>query len=140
MAAAVVIPLMISSVRTARRTTIPPPMKPMPVTAPTMAFGKPTPARSRELSRHCRQVLASVPGRGLHWCRARVSRSFGPLNSQEYGEEDRMTTVTAKPAEEERHRLPALEDVAALSLDVLLSVVYGPGVAALPARQLGAGS
>ena len=43
--AAVVIPLMISPVRTARRTTIPPPMKPMPVTAPAMAFGEPTPAR-----------------------------------------------------------------------------------------------
>jgi len=25
-------------------------------------------------------------------------RSFGPLNSPEYGKEDRMTTVAAKPA------------------------------------------
>ena len=55
-----------------------------------------------------------------------------------------MTTVAAKPAapaaEEEPHRLTALEGVTALSLDALLSVVYGPEAAALPARQLGAGS
>ena len=55
-----------------------------------------------------------------------------------------MTIVAAKPAapaaEEERHRLTALEGVAALSLDALSSVAYGPGAAALPARQLGAGS
>src|SRR5208282_3494202 len=48
----------------------------------------------------------------------------------EYGEEDRVTTVTAKPAapaaEKERHRLTALEGVAALSLDALLAVAYGP--------------
>jgi hypothetical protein len=66
------------------------------------------------------------------------------LNSPEHGEEDRMTTVAAKPAapaaEEERHRLAALEGVAALSLDALLSVAYGRQAAALPARQLGAGS
>lgn len=71
-------------------------------------------------------------------------RSFGPLNSPEYGEEDRMTTVAAKPsapaAEQERRRLTALEGVAALSLDALLSAAYGPEAAALPARQLGAGS
>jgi hypothetical protein len=55
-----------------------------------------------------------------------------------------MTTVAAKPAapaaEEERDRLTALEGVAALSTDALLSVAYGPEAAALPARQLGAGS
>ena len=55
-----------------------------------------------------------------------------------------MTTVAAKPAapaaQEERHRLTALEGVAALSLDVPSSVAYGPEAAALPARQLGAGS
>ena len=55
-----------------------------------------------------------------------------------------MTTVAAKPAataaEKQRHRLTALEGVAALSLDALLSVAYGPEAAALPARQLGAGS
>ena len=55
-----------------------------------------------------------------------------------------MTIVAAKPAapaaEEERHRLTALEGVAALSLDALSSVAYGPEAAALPARQLGAGS
>jgi hypothetical protein len=41
-------------------------------------------------------------------------RSFDPLNSPEYGEEDRMTTVPATPAapaaEEERHRLTVLEE------------------------------
>ena len=51
-----------------------------------------------------------------------------------------MTIVAAKPAapaaEEERHRLTALEGVAALSLDALSSVAYGPEAAALPARQL----
>jgi len=66
------------------------------------------------------------------------------LNSSEYGEEDWMTTVAAKPAapaaEENRHRLAALEGVAALSLDALLSMAYGPEAAAIPARQLGAGS
>jgi hypothetical protein len=55
-----------------------------------------------------------------------------------------MTTVAAKPAapaaEEKRHRLTALEGVATLSLDALSSVAYGPEVAALPPRQLGAGS
>ena len=55
-----------------------------------------------------------------------------------------MTTVAAKPvapaAEEQRHRLTALESVAALSLEALVSVAYGPEAAALPARQLGAGS
>jgi uncharacterized protein YfaP (DUF2135 family) len=55
-----------------------------------------------------------------------------------------MTIVAAKPvapvAEEEWHGLTALEGVAALSLDTLSSVAYGPEVAALPARQLGAGS
>ena len=51
-----------------------------------------------------------------------------------------MTTVAAKPAEEEQHRLTALEGVAALSPDALLSVACGPGAAALPARQLRAGS
>lgn len=55
-----------------------------------------------------------------------------------------MTTVAAKPAapaaEEERHRLTALEGVAALSLDALSSVAHGPEAAALPARQLGARS
>jgi len=55
-----------------------------------------------------------------------------------------MTTVAAKPAapaaEENRHRLAALEGVAALSLDALLSMAYGPEAAAIPARQLGAGS
>ena len=51
-----------------------------------------------------------------------------------------MTTVAAPAAEEQRHRLTALESVAALSLDALLSVAYGPGAAALPARQQGAGS
>jgi hypothetical protein len=55
-----------------------------------------------------------------------------------------MTTVAAKPvalaAEEQRHRLTALEDVAALSLDALLSVACGPAAAALTARQLRAGS
>ena len=55
-----------------------------------------------------------------------------------------MTTVAAKPAapaaEEERHRPTELEGVAASSLDALLSVAYGPEAAALPARQLGAGS
>jgi hypothetical protein len=65
------------------------------------------------------------------------------LNFTEYGEEDRMTTVAAKPAApaaEERHRLTALESAVALSLDALLSVAYGPEAAALPARQQGAGS
>jgi hypothetical protein len=61
------------------------------------------------------------------------------LNSPEYGEEDRMTTVAAKPAapaaQEERHRLTALEGVAALSLDALSSVAYGPEAAALTARH-----
>jgi hypothetical protein len=55
-----------------------------------------------------------------------------------------MTTVAAKPAapaaEAQRHRLTALESVAALPLDALLSVAYGPKSAALPARQQGAGS
>ena len=55
-----------------------------------------------------------------------------------------MTTGAAKPAapaaEEQRHRLTALDSVAALSLDALVSVAYGPEAAALPARQLGAGS
>ena len=55
-----------------------------------------------------------------------------------------MTTVAAKPAapaaQEQRHRLTALESVAALSPGALVSVAYGPEVAALPARQLGAGS
>ena len=55
-----------------------------------------------------------------------------------------MTTVAAKPvapaAKEQRHRLTALESVPALSLDALLSVAYGPKAAALPARQLRAGS
>ena len=55
-----------------------------------------------------------------------------------------MTTVAAKPAvpaaEDQRHRLTALESVAALSLDALLSVAYGPEAAALPARQPEAGS
>ena len=55
-----------------------------------------------------------------------------------------MTTVAAKPAapaaEEQRHRLTALDSVAALSLDALVSVAYGPEAAALPPRQLGAGS
>src|SRR5690242_1669494 len=48
-----------------------------------------------------------------------------------------MATVAAKPAapaaEEQRHRLTALESVAALSLDALLSAAYGPEAAALPA-------
>jgi hypothetical protein len=55
-----------------------------------------------------------------------------------------MTIVAAKPAapaaEEERHRLTALEGVAALSLDALSSVAYGPEAAALADRQLGARS
>ena len=55
-----------------------------------------------------------------------------------------MTTVAAKPAapaaEEQRHRLTALENVPASSLDALLSAAYGPEAAALPARQQGAGS
>jgi hypothetical protein len=55
-----------------------------------------------------------------------------------------MTTVAAKPAapaaEEQRHRLTALQSVAALSLDALLSVAHGPEAAALPARPLRAGS
>ena len=42
--------------------------------------------------------------------------------------------------DEERHRLTALEGVAALSLDALSSVAYGPEAAAHPDRQLGAGS
>jgi hypothetical protein len=50
-----------------------------------------------------------------------------------------MTTVAAKPAapaaEEQRHRLTALEGVAASSLDALLSVACGPEAAALPSRQ-----
>ena len=41
-----------------------------------------------------------------------------------------MTIVAAEtaapPAEEDRHRLTALEGVAALSTDALLSVAYGP--------------
>jgi two-component system sensor histidine kinase KdpD len=50
-----------------------------------------------------------------------------------------MTTVAAKPAaaEQERHRLTALEGAAALSLDALSSVACGPEAATLPARQLG---
>jgi hypothetical protein len=55
-----------------------------------------------------------------------------------------MTTVAAKPAapaaEEQRHRLTALESVAALSLDALLSVAYGPEAAPHLARQQRAGS
>ena len=55
-----------------------------------------------------------------------------------------MTTIAAKPAapaaEEQRHRLTALESVTALSLDALLSVAYDPEAAALPARQQRAGS
>jgi hypothetical protein len=55
-----------------------------------------------------------------------------------------MTTVAAKPAapaaDEQPHRLTTLESVAALSLDALVSVAYGPEAAVLPARQLGAGS
>ena len=55
-----------------------------------------------------------------------------------------MTTVAAKPAApaagEQRHRLTALESVAALFLDALLSVACSPEAAALPARQQGAGS
>ena len=55
-----------------------------------------------------------------------------------------MTTVAAKPAapaaEEQRHRLTALEGVAPLSLDAPLSVAYSPEAAALPACQLRAGS
>jgi hypothetical protein len=55
-----------------------------------------------------------------------------------------MTTVAVKPAalaaEEQRHRLSALEGVTALSLDALLSVAYGPEAAAVTARQLRAGS
>jgi len=66
------------------------------------------------------------------------------LNFTEYGEEDRMTTVAAKPvapaAEEQRHRLTTLESVAALSLEALVSVAYGPEAAALPARRQRAGS
>ena len=50
-----------------------------------------------------------------------------------------MTTVAGEPAahaaEEARHRLTALEGVAALSLDALLSVAYGPEAAALPAAN-----
>jgi hypothetical protein len=41
----------------------------------------PAPTESRQLSRHCRQVLASVPGRGLHWCRARVPPLVQPMES-----------------------------------------------------------
>ena len=55
-----------------------------------------------------------------------------------------MTTVAAKPAaaaaEEQRHRLTALESVAALSLDALLSLACGPEAAALLPRQQRAGS
>ena len=55
-----------------------------------------------------------------------------------------MTTVAAKPAapaaDEQRHRLTALEGVAILSLDALLSAADGPEAAALPARQPRAGS
>jgi hypothetical protein len=36
-----------------------------------------------------------------------------------------MTTVAAKPAGEERHRLTALEGVAAFSLHAALPVAYG---------------
>ena len=54
-----------------------------------------------------------------------------------------MTTVAAEPAApaagEQRHRLTALESVAALSLDAV-SVAYGPEAAALPARRQRAGS
>ena len=50
-----------------------------------------------------------------------------------------MTTVAAKPAapaaEEERHQLTALEGVAALSLDALSSVAYGPEAAAHQVNQ-----
>jgi hypothetical protein len=52
----------------------------------------------RWLSRRCRQVLASVQGPGLDLCRARVPPLVRPMNSPEYGEEDRMTAVAAKPA------------------------------------------
>ena len=66
------------------------------------------------------------------------------MNSPEYGEEDRMTTVAAEPAasaaEEEPHRLTAPEGAAALSLDALLSVAHGPEMAALAARRLRAAS
>lgn len=55
-----------------------------------------------------------------------------------------MTTVAAKPAapvaEEQRHRLTALESVAGLSLDALWSVACGPEAAARSARRHGAGS
>jgi len=44
-AAAVVIPLIISPLPTARPNTIPPPINSMPVTAPATAFGEPAPAR-----------------------------------------------------------------------------------------------
>jgi two-component system, OmpR family, sensor histidine kinase KdpD len=59
-------------------------------------------------------VLASVAGVGCTGAGREYRRSFGPLNSPEYGEEDRMTTVPVKPAapaaQEERHRLTALEE------------------------------
>ena len=52
-----------------------------------------------------------------------------------------MTIVAAKPtasaAEEERHRLTALEGVATLSLDALSSVAYGPGRLRFRLRKLG---
>jgi hypothetical protein len=51
-----------------------------------------------------------------------------------------IVAATATAAEEEWHRLTALEGVAALSLDALSSVAYGPEAATLPTRQLGAGS
>jgi hypothetical protein len=51
-----------------------------------------------------------------------------------------MTIVAATAVQEERHRLTALESAAAVSQDALSSVAYGPEAAALPARQLGAGS
>ena len=31
-----------------------------------------------KLSRHCRQVLASLPGRTLHWCRASTAARSAP--------------------------------------------------------------
>src|SRR6266702_7300734 len=63
-------------------------------------------------------MLASLPGRALHWRRVRAPPLVRPIEFQrEYGEEDRMTTVAAKPArpaaEEERHQLTALEGVTA---------------------------
>jgi hypothetical protein len=53
-AAAVVIPSIIWPERTVRRNTIPPPINPMPVTAPAMAFGEPAPARLPRRRKRCR--------------------------------------------------------------------------------------